>query len=76
MAKKALFKKNEEAEHTPPPDDNSAEWLVSYAMTGVQILCSHCRAQLHAQNGTVVSNLIKNKYCYNCGYKMIIRDNE
>lgn len=63
-----------EPEAEPAPDEKKAEWLIQQTMSGVIILCSCCHAQLAVQRGTLTSNLLRNKYCYNCGCEMIVRE--
>lgn len=59
-----------EPEEATAPDTNKAEWLVQQTMLGRIIVCSHCNAKLDFSKGSLISNLIRNKYCYNCGREM------
>lgn len=76
MSKKKTSKpvKKEEPVIEPAPEETNAEWLIQSTMSGVLVMCSSCHAQLDITHGTLAQNILKNKYCYNCGSEMKIRD--
>ena len=72
-------KSSEIREETPVSEpveenNNTSEWLVLKTMQGTEIRCARCRSQIEFNKGSLTHALLKNKYCYNCGAEMIMKE--
>ena len=58
----------------PIENNNTSEWLIFQSMQGTEVRCARCKAAIEWNKGSLTATLIKNKYCYNCGAKMILKE--
>ena len=55
-------------------NNNASEWLVLNTMQGKEVRCARCRSLLEYNKGSLTNALLRNKYCYNCGAEMIMKE--